>query len=80
MSKSNFDLSNLALQMVLPNNELIYDDKGMPSVMVKIPKFKISMLLMMAEPTLSQARIRRTHSTLTRQCSIAQQKERAGIL
>lgn len=42
MSKPNFDLSNLALQMVLPNNELIYDDKGMPSVMVKIPKFKIS--------------------------------------
>lgn len=42
MSKPNFDLSNLALRMVLPNNELIYDDKGMPSVMVKIPKFKIS--------------------------------------
>lgn len=42
MSKPNFDLSNLALQMVLPNNEIIYDDDGMPSVMVKIPKFKIS--------------------------------------
>lgn len=40
--KPNFDLSNLALQMVCPSNEIIYDDKGMPSVMVKIPKFKIS--------------------------------------
>ena len=34
----NFDLSNLALQAVCPGNELIYDDKGLPSVMVKIPK------------------------------------------
>lgn len=34
----NFDLSNLALASVCPGNELIYDDKGMPSVMVKIPK------------------------------------------
>lgn len=35
---SNFDLANLALQAVCPNNELICDDKGMPSVMVKIPR------------------------------------------
>ena len=35
---NNFDLSNLALQAVCPGNELLYDDKGMPSVMVKIPK------------------------------------------
>ena len=35
---ANFDLSNLAIQAVCPNNELIYDDKGIPSVMVKIPK------------------------------------------
>lgn len=35
---ANFDLSNLALQAVCPGNELIYDDKGLPSVMVKIPK------------------------------------------
>lgn len=34
----NYDLSNLALASVCPGNELIYDDKGMPSVMVKIPK------------------------------------------
>ena len=35
---SNFDLANLALQAVCPNNQLLYDDKGMPSVMVKIPR------------------------------------------
>src|SRR5690554_5715534 len=35
---SNFDLSNLALQAVCPGNELLYDDKGIPSVMVRIPK------------------------------------------
>lgn len=35
---ANFDLSNLALQALCPNNELLYDDKGIPSVMVKIPK------------------------------------------
>lgn len=35
---ANFDLSNLAIQAVCPNNELLYDDKGLPSVMVKIPK------------------------------------------
>ena len=35
---SNFDLSNLALAAVCPSNEIRYDDKGMPSVMVKIPK------------------------------------------
>ena len=36
---NNFDLSNLALKAVCPSNELLYDDKGMPSVMVYIPKF-----------------------------------------
>ena len=35
---SNFDIANIALQAVCPSNELIYDDKGMPSVMVKVPK------------------------------------------
>lgn len=41
---SNFDLSNLALQAVCPGNELLYDDKGMPSVMVKIPKMTYAQL------------------------------------
>lgn len=35
---SNFDIANIALQAVCPANEMKYDDKGIPSVMVKIPK------------------------------------------
>ena len=35
---ANFDLSALALKALCPSNELIYDDKGIPSVMVKVPK------------------------------------------
>jgi len=38
----NFDLSALALKAVCPGNDLLYDDKGLPSVMVYVPKFKIS--------------------------------------
>ena len=38
----SFDSANLALQSVCPGNELLYDDKGLPSVMVFIPKFKLS--------------------------------------
>jgi len=34
----NFDLSSLALSAVCPGNEILFDDKGMPSIMVKIPK------------------------------------------
>lgn len=39
---ANFDLVNLALKATCPGNEIILDDKGLPSVMVRIPKFKIS--------------------------------------
>jgi len=35
---ANFDLSALAIEAVLPNNKVLYDDKGLPSVMVRIPK------------------------------------------
>ena len=35
---ANFDVAALALKMACPTNELIYDDKGMPSVMVRLPK------------------------------------------
>ena len=31
----NFDLANLALGAVCPGNEILYDDKGMPSIMVR---------------------------------------------
>lgn len=40
----NFDLSALALKAVCPNNEILYDDKGMPSIMVKIPKMTYAQL------------------------------------
>ena len=35
---ANFDLMGLALKCACPQNEIIYDDKGMPSVMVRLPK------------------------------------------
>lgn len=35
---NNFDLSALALKAVCPSNEIICDNKGMPSIMVRIPK------------------------------------------
>ena len=41
---ANFDLANLALKAVCPNNEILYDDKGLPSVMVKIPKMTYAQL------------------------------------
>ena len=34
---ANFDLSNLSLMAACPGNEILYDDKGKPSIMVKIP-------------------------------------------
>ena len=37
-----FDLAEFALKCVAPSNKLIYDDKGIPSVMVYVPKFKMS--------------------------------------
>lgn len=44
MANNHFDLSNLALQCICPNNELLYDDVGKPSVMVKIPKMTYAQL------------------------------------
>lgn len=40
-----YDLAEFALKMTAPNNKLIYDDKGIPSVMVYIPKMKMSDLI-----------------------------------
>ncbi len=39
---ANFDLANFALKATCPSNKIILDDKGLPSVMVYVPKFKIS--------------------------------------
>ena len=41
---ANFDLSAMALQAVCPNNEILYDNLGMPSIMVKIPKLTYAQL------------------------------------
>lgn len=35
---SNFDLAALALRGTFPNNDILYDDNGMPSFMVRVPK------------------------------------------
>ena len=35
---TDFDLSMLAMKAIAPNNEILYDDVGLPSVMVRIPK------------------------------------------
>lgn len=40
-----YDLSEFSLKMSAPSNKLIYDDKGIPSVMVYIPKQKMSDLI-----------------------------------
>ena len=40
-----FDVAELAVKILAPNNKLIYDDKGLPSVMVEIPKLKIKDLI-----------------------------------
>ena len=39
---ANFDLVNLALKATCPANEIILDDKGLPSIMVRVPKLKNS--------------------------------------
>lgn len=41
---ANFDLSNLALMALAPNNVLKYDDKGNPSTMVRVPKMTYAQL------------------------------------
>lgn len=39
---SNFDLASLALKSAYPSNVIMTDDRGLPSVMVYVPKFKMS--------------------------------------
>lgn len=36
-----FDVMRLAVESSMPNNTVLLDDVGMPSIMVRIPKFKI---------------------------------------
>lgn len=39
--QNHFDVMKLAVESALPNNTVLLDDVGMPSVMVRIPKFYI---------------------------------------
>ena len=41
----NFDINSILLKMACPNNEFIYDKANNPSVMVYIPKFKMSQVI-----------------------------------
>lgn len=41
---ANFDLTALAVKALAPSNEILYDDKGLPSIMVKIPKMTYAQL------------------------------------
>ena len=41
---NNYDLMALALKSECPNNEILYDDKGDPSVMVYVPKMTYAQL------------------------------------
>lgn len=35
---SNFDIAQIALKAICPNSKMLYDDKGYPSVVVRIPR------------------------------------------
>ena len=37
---TNFDATRLAVQTAFPTNDLLFDDKEMPSIHVFIPKFR----------------------------------------
>lgn len=52
---SNFDLSALAIAGCCPGNEILYDDLGMPSIMVKIPKMTYAQLGMGASTAIHPA-------------------------
>lgn len=45
----SFDHANFALKSVCPNNRIIFDDKGMPSVFVYVPKFRLCDVLSIAD-------------------------------
>lgn len=42
---ANYDLTDLAVKMIAPNNHVIVDETDLPSIMVYIPKFKLSDVL-----------------------------------
>ena len=52
---ADFDLTALAVAGCCPGNEVLYDDKGMPSIMVKIPKLTYAELGMGASTAVHPA-------------------------
>ena len=52
---ANFELSAFALKTIAPNNDLLMDDKGMPSVMVYVPKFRLKDVLSTESDTIHPA-------------------------
>ena len=52
---ANFDMAELALKSVCPNNAMKYDDKEMPSIMVFIPKFRLCDVLSTADTSVHPA-------------------------
>ena len=52
---ANFDLTNLAVKMIAPNNEVIVDEAELPSVMVYIPKFTLNEVLNTADTSVHPA-------------------------
>ena len=44
MANSNFDLANMAMQAICPNNVILFDDQNQPSYMVRIPKMTYAQL------------------------------------
>ncbi len=51
----NFDLTALSVSGLCPGNEVLYDDKGLPSIMVKIPKMTYAQLGMGASTAIHPA-------------------------
>lgn len=52
---ANFDLTNLAVQMIAPNNKVIIDETELPSVMVYIPKFNLNEVMNTANTSVHPA-------------------------
>ena len=65
---SNFDLSSLALASAFPTNKILTDDKGLPSVMVYIPKFKMSDVIDGAGDSTHPAFIRSEERRVGKEC------------
>lgn len=52
---NNFDAARLALRSLYPRNDLLLDDKGLPSVMVYIPKFRLCDVLSTTDTSIHPA-------------------------